>query len=1011
MHKLSITSIAPKHSMRHLKLFFIALIGLALTFGIIVATAFSSHTQAHTQLDTSSTIYHFFTAPTAISMHADGRLFIANTPPDTPHSRIYTYGQAPGGQQAAVTFAFNTGGIVHDMLVHGGRMILLEEDANLHNLIRLSVYSLNGTPYSIDMGTAPTHGFSAIAVLDNWLYASVGNTLFVFDVNTLTFQRSRTVTEGGTAPIQALAAGNNALFVARIEPEGLTARRFATVGATLEAHTSFQRFGHMGGLHSFLHLSTSNELLAVTAGGISTVLDHLHGFPTSLLAGDVMRNGTIDMDAGILGGAGRIFRLNDLNTISSFAIVTPEQGPRIFGYERLHIASHSNIIPGFFNTPHDTTSSDGRIFVSDTFNNRISIQYGVGQYRYITGFNRPTAITARYGRLFVADSENAITAYDIGNGEEHPFTVGANNIPMRFNFLPEGRLNVPIASMHLASNGDLFVIDELDFRLWKLPASDLQNVLALGGMAALSQRFITVEGVGALPVAAVSSSPHAPSVYTAIRFMRSGVIVYDIVNLDNIAAPILTDLIGVRDIAVDNDGGIYVLSYKYSDVHNMYRYRITRFSRTLEGETTAFVVYEIPASSDQLFTPRRIHLANVDFRTAPSQNVLSFRDILITDAARHRVWRISANHFGVDNALVTSVLQSANHIAAFSNQLDEMYTHNQIIHTIIAPQTPLFMHAGNIFAFRRVPRGETTPTQVTLPLGFSVLVPFGINPQSDFTFIIADNLDYLGGSAAEPTVLSGYVRNLYLSAQPLVHRDPDDSIVMMASQNTHVYRFPAHQFPITRNVAERTPFRLLPFVYRLNEFDEILHGYFDNRNQETYPYLNTFTQWLRVAYVDVGGNHFEAYIPARYVVPYEIELPLDDIFVANTVIIHAHFDDSYAYGARAFALDENRNLLRDAYGNPVPHPIVDYIPFGRRVMVMGTFNSASRYHLVRHQTPIGVLEMYVRTPNIDYDGVDILQLLVILLAMLTIILTALSIGRYHSVKKTYSPKIPIESFI
>jgi len=976
---------------KHLKfIFYIAIIIMFALSAMFLILTNKNSLNAHA-LDTGAVIYHHFDNPTAIA--SDGNsIYIAN------NTTIYRYAFNSTLDRFEVIRVVETLGRVEKLIVDGGRFFVLEQETEA-NRLTIAVYSLANERLPIDFGSAPAVNYNAIAIIGSRLFATAHtNELFEFSIGAvnLAFERIISITDGGTSPVQGLLSIGNSIYIARIEIGNLVIRRFSVLGTDgIIFENSLDLGGNVpfGNMHSF-----NNEIIILSGGRIFLANNLL--LPPAIALQDGTYTSDL-VDTAVLNN--RIYKLLSNGTLSSFAVenraITNTLGEttitRALGHERILIASRSNI-HGFFDSPLDTASSGGRIFIADRHNNRLVIKTGQNQYTHLDlGIDaQPISVTARYGMLFVAYNQNRIRTYNID---------GANPIHIQtVTFSPYGLSNIPIAKIRLCSRGDLFVLSgDADSTLWRYTTH----------MGLVVADSLNRTAVGLERVAAVSPSLHRPYVYVALEANINNEHNIVRLNADNSFTSIaaLQNIEGLMDIAADTDGGVYVLkSLSHAIGYSLNHFPISTINGITNHSTTLYSRPPSEKHSDRLHSPSRIHLSGADFRINSEDTAIAHRDILITDSFRHRIWQISASTFGIYSPFVYGVN---------SEIFDPYFTllekaEGRIIHTL-TNRAPLWLNPSDVFPLIRRHRVENITRQAVLPIGYYVILPFGINLASDFTFVIADNIHYHEGQNGE-VLFAGYIRTSFINETPRIHTNPAGNLLLMAdADGATVYKFPTYQFPVFQKMPYRTVFQPLDFTFVTYQQDTIF-GYFDNRNNIFARPNNTF-RWLRISFeCELSGNTYEGFVLANSVIPYQTKYVNGgnrDPFIPNATVRIANFDPEDANGAMIFAIDENGNKMFCENGKPISHYFVNYIRFTNRVMVIGSFDSSREYHRIMYNADFGRIIVYIRTENISYDGIDILMVLIVVLSIITLILTGLAIGRYLVVKKTFAPKQPAENFI
>ncbi|MCL2861823.1 MAG: hypothetical protein FWE22_05380 [Firmicutes bacterium] len=600
---------------------------------------------------------------------------------------------------------------------------------------------------------------------------------------------------------------------------------------------------------------------------------------------------------------------------------------------------------GFFHSPVDVaTRGANEIGIADRDNNRVVIYDG----ETFTNIDipSPSAISAGVSNFYVAHG-NSITI--IGPSPNFSRTLIQNIVS-----------NQTIVDIAVSAGGDIYVLtSQGQLRRRRAGTTAFPQIL---------EGLTDIRGIDSTPILPFVHNEYFIYAYGYVNIDGIGnsfapIRIYDNANSDNIQIfPILLenannfsarDTSTVQGIAKDPFGGFYLLMI--DGVGNNAPHSIKRINfdgYDLGGDPIYEASYERSLNITGRFSS--IHVSSVEHSR---ENGVLERDILAANTPRHIVQIIRSEEFGVEFPEFPT---------SFNGNANTYHASNRIIHHVVNPQG-ISVHSrpsqtGNIVA--------------TLPYEFRVIAPSG--QQSGFTRIIADNLD--GNS-----LIVGYVLTRYLSA-PLPY---SDTLVALSGGYLTVYRvgavvraFPARQsniIPGYNSLLANETLTLLGFVYEFcSEREEIIsHGFRDNFEL---PYQR---RWFRV----LVGNNLEGFICSDYAFA---GLPPSETLNDNATIVMARVlrvDPSdpnsplraphHAYIFRRFPPSEANPLggmqfdprFRDDYGNFIP------LSAGTRVEVPGfSFDNTRDFTFIYFMIDGEILYGYVQTAHIDYDFINLTQI-------------------------------------
>ncbi|MCL2375392.1 MAG: hypothetical protein FWC82_02570 [Firmicutes bacterium] len=970
-------------------------------FGMLILPVSAGSEEINTEVQ-----YYFFRDSSALATSGN-TLFIADL------NAIYAHRFDPIQNRHTLTHQFNTLGTVRDMVVHGRMLFTVENifDASGDSIGTLMAYEIDpagfvapGTALIPVFGTAYTTGYYAIAVFNNYIYAVRNRELVVF--NLVDFTYSRTITMQEPFLIEGIVASDNFLFVAQRIDGNLIIHRLNTAENWVDSLS-------LGGesLQRMVWIQNEAQLAVWTNRSLIFVNHDFRGF---IAFGTLSGRGIDHLATGRdRSGADRFFVFDDHQKITSLSIDLSD--------EQVLIASRSHL-NGFFNSPLDVTTINRRILTADSRNNRVSIQYG-SNFSFIEGLNAPFSITAcREGILSVAHmhnlQRNQIAQFYL---EEDGTTRHKRSIL----FSPTVSPSYPIAKLQTCSDGNLFVLAQSGV-LYRMIATSTSPYVAFTQVAETSSVQIVSLSVGL-------SRPlfYAASVTSGNEVVLSRKTTSGLTLLNGIPSIPLARFI---DFAADSDGAIYILQRPASGIS---AFEIVRYDYQSDGTYAQNpFIFSLPhyKSGAALI---RIHLSSIDNETlvgALSSRLVNYRDLLIVDYGRHTVSRISAfDEF--------QLAPQNNNPPTISGSLNPPHTSaERIIYTITAHSgAPMFATPSSAFPLMRQRLSPGTADvitqQVVLPYDFRIIVPFGINPHRNYSRVIADNLRYNAGSNANE-ILIGYVRNSHISPEALPYIDePGGQEYAFAyyqegiSNGIPIFALPSLQAPIFygfETVPRSVPLRLLPFTYWIrrvpvngngvngnnglqngNYIDELLFGYFDNRDDGR---KNNAHRWFRIQFECEHGNTHQGFV-RHDSISIGLASPSENYPTLNATIISKNPHD-HNEPAVVFAICNDGYMLFDNYGNPVAHAYHDSLAVGRRVEVLSNFDFSETYTRIQFMTDFGVVVAYVYTLNIEYDGISMIQVIALSLAIILIAFTSFIVFRYHQVKPRHIPKKePDETFV
>ena len=330
-----------------------------------------------------------------------------------------------------------------------------------------------------------------------------------------------------------------------------------------------------------------------------------------------------------------------------------------------------------------------------------------------------------------------------------------------------------------------------------------------------------------------------------------------------------------------------------------------------------------------------------------TENETIYSNAIIVDSIKHRV-------FIADGASIDLKLIDGNYTP--SGGLPESDTEpnpggngeaNRIIRVAL-DDTPAF------------PIPVDMTSNYTIAKGRKVIVPVDqLNTPKEYLMVLIDDV-------ATGKLIRRYVYKDTMS-EPLPYSEPPEgaTVATVYHNATPVYKWPSPNSQHVISAADKgKQLTLLNFV-----------------SSYTDDYGN---KWFRV---DIG-NGSEGYVLASNVSLLDYE-PTAIHPAYNATIIE--YDGITS--ADVYRLDDD--------GNMVLWSDIPALPAGTRVEVLDAFNSSEQYTQIKffNSEINGSLTCYVRTEHIDYDGVNVVLLIAILVTIVTLILIAVIVIRVIYTKK------------
>ncbi len=409
-------------------------------------------------------------------------------------------------------------------------------------------------------------------------------------------------------------------------------------------------------------------------------------------------------------------------------------------------------------------------------------------------------------------------------------------------------------------------------------------------------------------------------------------------------AQIFTCADGITDFCTDHNGSFYVLTPS-GDVKKFER---GSSSPVLSASTSAKFVYATA-----------IEMNTVRFTQDIS---LSYGDLLVSDTGAHAIKCIKSDVLKVNDGFEMN--DNPPEIDGSRTEYNANRKSKEIIFTVASAE--IYPQAAEINA---LPDKLGNDMRVIMP---------AYDSNANFNLVIADNL--ADGSGDGVPAVTGYVHKSFVK-EKLAYK-PAKTEVCYSFIGVKVYKYPTYNSPVVDEHEKDTRYKLLDFVYSDNNGNET-YGYTDNRG----------TVWYRVAYDGTDGKTYEGYVIGKYI-RLRGEIPNDRNVYPRVNAKIISLEKGKNIPATLFDMDDDGNIkeVDDASFPP--------LAVGTEVEVVGTFDSSEKFTLIKYyHDGLGTVQFYVYTANLEYDGLNMVAVVAVIIIILTVILGGILVARFLYVKR------------
>lgn len=565
----------------------------------------------------------------------------------------------------------------------------------------------------------------------------------------------------------------------------------------------------------------------------------------------------------------------------------------------------------------------------------------------VNGFySRPNALSTRKGNLYISDYGN--NRVIVQSGSEYKKIDYNFSAPSALAVDHIGTLTVAHSVNRLASfDSSLNIIEDNKVEI------EGENVSIADIKVTSSGDLYILDSSGAL-FYSVKGNMNFVKVSSQISHISQAIdrpYIYAIKGdkVIKIQAEIQTELdinaAFADDFCIDNDESVYFLKKG-----RVFKNTLKDGAYIESGDYNYQTGFSISGGASKLL------ISSVEI--APAN--ISYGDLIIADTARHCIKKIDKSVFSVaiDTGGTPPVIGG--------ETPDSSSETDRIIRTLTSD--------CEVYATQ----GEVTII-ATLKKGFKVIVP-NFDEASAFSMIVADFLTT--DPSKVNTVIVGYVYNEFLSP-PLEYTSNHEESCRIWLINVPIFKYPSRHAPMLENfdkIQKGETLKIMDFVFEKDGRNEI-YGYVDN-----YPSPIT---WYRVQFGE--SNEYVGYVMKDGV---SVRGANPDVSIRpqiNAVIISLDKVNDQMPAATYILENGEYFPLNDA-------PLA----VGTKVEVVGAYDTSIEYTKIKYYNGYGTIECYVKTANLLYQGVNVVQVMAIILISITLVLALIIVIRMIILKRRQS---------
>lgn len=324
---------------------------------------------------------------------------------------------------------------------------------------------------------------------------------------------------------------------------------------------------------------------------------------------------------------------------------------------------------------------------------------------------------------------------------------------------------------------------------------------------------------------------------------------------------------------------------------------------------------------------------------------IDYGDALIVNPDRHCVYRLTRNQIGSGN------IEDIYKVPEFGAEADaSVISDNIIVYTV--KNAKLF----------KTPAESEIITDV--PKNTYLIINYEVKCPEQFLYVLYDDL-------SDEKLKGGYIYKSSLDI-PLAYELPAVSVAKINADNRYIYKWPSVNSPTVKGIIKKRNETISIIDFAITFTDEYAQRWFqDVRGKKWYRTKIDDTHEGFILAADVTTQFFSG-----------DKMPDTNASITDYALLY-HYDSSLK---KYVAIDETGM----------------WVAKGTRVRVETPFDSSQKYtKIIFYRDGYGTIDIdcYVETKYIDYDGIDLLQFIAILIICATLLLAVILIIRHVKVNK------------
>ncbi len=346
------------------------------------------------------------------------------------------------------------------------------------------------------------------------------------------------------------------------------------------------------------------------------------------------------------------------------------------------------------------------------------------------------------------------------------------------------------------------------------------------------------------------------------------------------------------------------------------------------------------------FDGQETEICNIDGRIIISgikTDFIDYGDALIVNEDRHCIYRLEREMIGSAN------LEDLYDIPELSFEEDACEIKGNIVARTLK----------NVKIFKTPAEAEIV---AEIPINTYVLIYYDVTCPEEFLYVLYDDVQ-------SQALKGGYVYASAISS-PLSYELPDISVGKINSNNTKIYKWPSVKSPTVKGITKNKNDTVSIIPFALNYTDEYAKKWFqDGFGKKWYRTKIDDTHEGFIMAADISTEFYN-----------NTKMPDTNATVTDYALVY-HYDSS----SKKYVPIDGLWIAKDS-----------------RVKVETPFDSSQKYtKVIFYRDGYGTIniECYVETKYVDFDGIDLLQFVAIVIIIITLALGAILILRRRRIKK------------